>query len=95
MLGWLRFSAPPGPGDAVRVTDGPHAGQTGVVTAVEPDGRRAVFIDECCRPVLAVGQLARIRGRGISRAAREAKLADVEGETVRIQMDSRDLGDGF
>jgi hypothetical protein len=66
-----------------------------VVTAVEPDGRRAVFIDECCRPVLVVGQLARIRGRAIGRAARESKLADADGEMVRIQMDSRDVGNGF
>jgi hypothetical protein len=95
MLRWLRRTAGPEPGDAVRVTDGPYAGQTGVVTAVEPDGRRAVHIDECCRPLLAASQLERARMRDVGRAARESKLADADGEMVRIQMDSRDLGDGF
>jgi transcription antitermination factor NusG len=34
-------------GQAVRVTDGPYAGQTGAVTAVDAAGRVSVFIDDC------------------------------------------------
>lgn len=83
-------------GDAVEVTSGPYAGRPGVIQAVGADGRYRVFIDECCQPDLAAGQLRRTRrGRGIADRQRDAKLADRKGELVRHEIDSRDMGTGF
>lgn len=79
----------------MRVSEGPYAERTGVVTAVGPDGRITVFIDECCQPMLAASAVSRVRGRDVGQAAREAKLADSRGETARMEFDSRDLSDGF
>lgn len=95
MLNWMRGRGRLGVGQAVRVTDGPYAGKTGVVTAVDAAGRLAVSIDECCQPVLDASSVSRVRPRDIGRAAREAKLADARSETVRLEIDSRDMGDGF
>jgi hypothetical protein len=82
-------------GQAVRATDGPYAGQTGVVTAVDAAGRVSVFIDDCCHPMLDPSAVTRIQARDVGRAARHAKLSDPRGEMVRMEIDSRDLGDGF
>jgi ribosomal protein L24 len=94
MFGWLR-SRSLRPGDGVSVLEGPYAGKTGAVLAVQADGRIGVYIDECCQPVVDASALKRVRGHDIGRAAREAKLGDTSGEQVRHVMDSRDLGDGF
>lgn len=94
MLSWLRSRGRPTVGASVKVTTGPYAGRTGVVQALEPGGYR-VFIDECCQPVVPGDAVSLLRTRDVGRAAREAKLADARSEMVRLEIDSRDLGDGF
>ncbi|HEX6129977.1 MAG TPA: KOW motif-containing protein [Candidatus Limnocylindria bacterium] len=83
-------------GDSVTVTNGPYAGRGGVVLAVDGADRARVLIDECCQPIVARADLRRARRRsGIAAAIAEGKLSDADGELVRLQMDSRDLGNGF
>lgn len=93
MLGWFRSLGRPRPGDGVKVTDGPYAGQTGVIQTAD-DGRFGVYIDECCQPVLAAGQFKRVRRRNVGEAARKAKLGDMDAAIRLTEIDSRDLGDG-
>ncbi|HSM38550.1 MAG TPA: hypothetical protein VK838_04390 [Candidatus Limnocylindrales bacterium] len=95
MLQWVRSFGRPQPGDGVKVTDGPYAGQPGVIRATTADGRYSVFIDECCQPELAANQFTRTRKRDARTTARDAKLGDPEGITRRHEIESRDLGDGF
>jgi hypothetical protein len=66
-----------------------------VVTAIDASGRVAVFIDDCCHPIVDAAAVSRIRSRDVGRAAREAKLGDAASETVRHEIDSRDMGSGF
>lgn len=91
MLDWIRSFGRPGPGHAVKVTDGPYAGQTGVIQGVTDDGRLGVYIDECCQPVLAASQVRRTRRRDIGRAARDAKLNDPEAVMRRHEIESRKI----
>jgi ribosomal protein L24 len=93
MMSWIRSLREPRAGDGVKVTDGPYAGQSGVVLSTTEDGRFAVFIDECCQPILDAHQLKRARSRrNVSAAVREARVKDLEGEMRRSEITSRDTG---
>ena len=47
-------------GDTVTVLDGPYAGKSGTITAVNGD-EFDVYIDECCQPQLTEASLRRVR----------------------------------
>ncbi|HEX6139048.1 MAG TPA: hypothetical protein VF013_01130 [Candidatus Limnocylindria bacterium] len=54
-------------GSTVEIRAGPYAGRSG--TAVASDaGRHTVYIDECCQPALATGEL-KVTGRVDSQGA--------------------------
>jgi hypothetical protein len=89
---WIRSLWRPGRGAAVKVTDGPYAGQIGVVRSVGDDGRLSVYIDECCQPILDAGQVRRARRRNVGKAARDAKLNDPEAVMRRHEIESRHMG---
>jgi len=54
------FDGKPRAGDLVTVLDGPYAGKSGTVTAV--NGHEFdVYIDDCCQPQLTERSLQRVR----------------------------------
>ena len=73
-------------GDLVMVLDGPYAGKTGAITAV--DGTEStVFIDECCQPKLTDRALRLVRrGRGASEFGPPDAGVDEEYETARTRI---------
>ena len=73
-------------GDLVTVLDGPYAGKTGAITAV--DGQEStVFIDECCQPRLTDRSMRLVRrgGRSSEFGAPDAGT-DEEYETARTRI---------
>jgi hypothetical protein len=92
------FARQPRVGDRARISSGPHAGQSGSITALR-DGTRTievqVYIDECCQPWLTPKQLVAEGGvlyrlLGIHRrvfAARHdpARGHDEEYERIKVQ----------
>ena len=59
------FDGRPRVGDLVSVLDGPYAGKTGTITAIDGE-LSTVYIDECCQPQLTHASLDRVwRGRNI------------------------------
>ena len=80
------FSAKPRPGDTVKVLDGPYAGKSGSVTAV--NGHQfTVYIDECCQPQLPEPSLRRVRASRRSLEPGEPEQGvDEEHEVARAHI---------
>jgi ribosomal protein L24 len=89
MFGRLRnlFNAKPRPGDTVAVLDGPYAGKTGAVAAM--NGHEfTVYIDECCQPQLTEGSLRRVRqGRRSLEPGEPEPGVNEEHEVARARID--------
>ena len=80
------FNGKPRSGDTVAVLDGPYAGKTGTVGAV--NGREfTVYIDECCQPQLTEASLRRVRqGRGSLEPGEPEPGVDEEHEVARARI---------
>jgi len=80
------FDGKPRVGDLVAVLDGPYAGKTGTVTAVQ-GAESTVYIDECCQPTLNAQSLRRVRaGRGSLDPGPPEPGADEEYEVARARI---------
>ena len=84
------FNRKPRPGDTVAVLDGPYAGKTGTVTAVNGH-ESTVYIDECCQPELTEASLRRVRrvrqGRRSLEPGEPEPGVDEEHEVARARID--------
>ncbi len=92
MLNWLRNARRPKVGDGIDVIDGPYAGKNGVITGAD-GGAYAVFIDECCQPILQAAQFRRASRRSLSQVVRQARESDPIGEEARATTQIRDWVD--
>lgn len=74
-------------GDLVTVLDGPYAGKSGTITAVNGQ-ESTVYIDECCQPRLTEASLRRLRpGRGSLKPGEPEPGVDEEHEVARARID--------
>ena len=80
----------PRSGDTVAVLDGPYAGKTGTVTAVNGH-ESTVYIDECCQPTLTASSLRRVgrvrQGRRSLDPGEPEPGVDEEHEVARARID--------
>jgi ribosomal protein L24 len=79
-------SGKPRLGDMVTVLDGPYAGKTGTITAVNGH-ESTVYIDECCQPRLTETSLRRVRpGRRSLEPGEPEPGVDEEHEVARARI---------
>ena len=81
------FDGKPRVGDLVAVLDGPYAGKTGTVTAVQ-GAESTVYIDECCQPRLSRDAFRREwNGRWMRDRQHAFRDNDHEGDWARYYLD--------
>ena len=69
------------------VLDGPYAGKTGTVTAINGN-EFSVYIDECCQPQLTASSVRRVRAsRGSLQPGKPEPGVDEEHEVARARID--------
>jgi ribosomal protein L24 len=77
-------------GDLVIVHDGPYAGRSGTITAVD-GALSTVYIDECCQPKLAHMAFQRQwKGRWMRDRQFKARTSDREADVAREYLDRID-----